>query len=75
MATLGGSVDESLGGLHQQMASLVSPEKVRELLNDGILSPDVDSKRYIVLLLKEPEEMLRIAAVVSRLAPGVRYIN
>lgn len=74
MATPGGSVDDSLGGLHQQMASLVSPEKVRELLNDGILSPDVDSKRYIFLLLKEPEEML-IAAVVSCLAPWVRYIN
>ncbi|XP_003972923.1 zinc finger C3HC-type protein 1 [Takifugu rubripes] len=45
MATLGGSVDDSLGALHQHMASLVSPEKVRDLLNDGILSPDVDSKR------------------------------
>lgn len=75
METLGGSVDDSLGGLHQHMASLVSPEKVRDLLNDGILSPDVDSKRYIFLLLKEPVEMLRIAAVVSRLAPWVRYIN
>lgn len=56
MATLGGSVDDNLGSLHQQMASLVSPEKVRELLNDGISSPDLVSKRYIALLFERAVE-------------------
>lgn len=74
IATLGGRVGDNLGTLHQQMASLVSPEKVRELLNDGISSPAVDNKRYVLLVLKKPEKML-IATVVSYLARLVRYIN
>lgn len=57
------------------MASLVSPEKVRELLNDGISSPDANSKRYVLLVLKQPLKMLIIAAVISHLAPLISYIN
>lgn len=57
------------------MASLVSPEKVRELLNDGISSPNVDNKRYVLLVLKEPKKMSIIATVVSHLARLIRYIN
>lgn len=56
METLGGSVDDNLGSLHQQMASLVSPEKVRELLNDGISSPDLVNKRYVAIILERAVE-------------------
>lgn len=75
IATLGGRVGDNLGTLHQEMASLVSPEKVRELLNDGISSPNVDSRKYVLLVLKEPGKMLIIAAVVSHLARQIRYIT
>ncbi|XP_041636287.1 nuclear-interacting partner of ALK [Cheilinus undulatus] len=36
MATLGGSRGDRLGNSNQQKSSLASPEKVRELLNDGV---------------------------------------
>lgn len=75
LPTLGGRVDENLRTLQQEMASLVSPEKVRELLNDGISSPNVDNKRYVLLVLKEPKKMSIIATVVSNLARLIRYIN
>lgn len=75
VATLGGCVGDNLGTFHQQMASLLSPEKVRELLNDGISSPDVDSKRYVLLVFTEQEKMLIIATVVSHLARMIRYIT
>ncbi|XP_051248057.1 nuclear-interacting partner of ALK [Dicentrarchus labrax] len=38
MATLGGSRGDRLGNSNQQKSSLASPEKVRELLNDGVSS-------------------------------------
>ncbi|KAF7653010.1 hypothetical protein LDENG_00088670 [Lucifuga dentata] len=38
MATLGGSRGDRLGSSHQQKSSLSSPEKIRELLNDGVSS-------------------------------------
>ncbi|XP_020508111.2 nuclear-interacting partner of ALK [Labrus bergylta] len=43
MATLGGSRGDRLGNSNQQRSALVSPEKVRELLNDGVSSPAVGS--------------------------------
>lgn len=75
IATLGGRGGDNLVTFNQQMASLLSPEKVRELLNDGISSPDVDSKRYVLLVFKEPEKMLIIATVISRLARMIRNMN
>ncbi|XP_070709767.1 zinc finger C3HC-type protein 1 isoform X2 [Pempheris klunzingeri] len=41
MATLGGSRGDRLGNSNQQRSSLASPEKIRELLNDGVSSTDV----------------------------------
>ncbi|KAM6895534.1 zinc finger C3HC-type protein 1 [Xenentodon cancila] len=41
MATLGGSRGDRLGNSNQHKSSLASPEKVRELLNEGVSSPDV----------------------------------
>ncbi|XP_010755463.1 zinc finger C3HC-type protein 1 [Larimichthys crocea] len=43
MATLGGSRGDRLGNSNHQKSSLVSPEKVRELLNDGVSSTDTGS--------------------------------
>ncbi|XP_068611368.1 zinc finger C3HC-type protein 1 [Brachionichthys hirsutus] len=40
MATLGGSRGDRLGTSNHQKSSLVSPEKVRELLNDGVATLD-----------------------------------
>ncbi|XP_074480951.1 zinc finger C3HC-type protein 1 [Sebastes fasciatus] len=40
MATLGGSRGDRLGNTNQQKSSFASPEKVRELLNAGVSSPD-----------------------------------
>ncbi|KAM3858782.1 zinc finger C3HC-type protein 1 [Diretmus argenteus] len=40
MATLGGSRGDRLGNSNQQKSSLASPEKVRELLKDGVSSAD-----------------------------------
>ncbi|CAG5927564.1 unnamed protein product [Menidia menidia] len=44
MATLGGSPGHRLGNSNQSKSSLVSPEKVRELLNEGVSSADVGSE-------------------------------
>ncbi|KAM8908481.1 zinc finger C3HC-type protein 1 [Spinachia spinachia] len=41
MATLGDSRGDRLGGSDQRNSSFASPEKVRELLNAGVSSPDV----------------------------------
>ncbi|XP_026182989.1 zinc finger C3HC-type protein 1 isoform X2 [Mastacembelus armatus] len=43
MATLGGSRGDRLGNTNVQKSSLVSPEKVRELLNEGVSSADIGS--------------------------------
>ncbi|XP_028255418.1 zinc finger C3HC-type protein 1 [Parambassis ranga] len=43
MATLGGSRGDRLGSSNQQKSCLASPEKVRELLNEGVSSTDVGS--------------------------------
>ncbi|KAM4570183.1 zinc finger C3HC-type protein 1 isoform 2-T2 [Odontesthes bonariensis] len=43
MATLGGTPGHRLGNSNQHKSSLVSPEKVRELLNEGVSSPDTGS--------------------------------
>ncbi|XP_068163126.1 zinc finger C3HC-type protein 1 [Antennarius striatus] len=40
MATLGGSRGDRLGNSNNQKSSLVSPEKVRDLLNDGVSTLD-----------------------------------
>ncbi|XP_038594837.1 nuclear-interacting partner of ALK isoform X2 [Micropterus salmoides] len=41
MATLGGSRGDRLGNSNQQKSSLASPEKVREILNEGVSSTNV----------------------------------
>ncbi|XP_029020115.1 nuclear-interacting partner of ALK [Betta splendens] len=41
MATLGGSRGDRLGNSSNQKSSIASPEKVRELLNEGVSSTDV----------------------------------
>ncbi|KAG8005626.1 NIPA-like protein, partial [Nibea albiflora] len=46
MATLGSSRGDRLGNSNHQKSSLASPEKVRELLNDGVSSTDTGSNRY-----------------------------
>uniref|UniRef100_UPI0037E73892 zinc finger C3HC-type protein 1 n=1 Tax=Semicossyphus pulcher TaxID=241346 RepID=UPI0037E73892 len=43
MATLGGSRGDRLGNSNQLRSSLASPEKVRELLNDGVSSTAIGS--------------------------------
>ncbi|XP_034529166.1 nuclear-interacting partner of ALK isoform X2 [Notolabrus celidotus] len=45
MATLGGSRGDRLGNSNQQRSSIASPEKVRELLNDGVSSTAIGSHR------------------------------
>lgn len=45
MATHGGSRVDRLGSSSQQKSCLASPEKVRELLNEGVSSTDVGSDR------------------------------
>ncbi|XP_041833326.1 nuclear-interacting partner of ALK [Melanotaenia boesemani] len=40
MATLGGSRGDRVGNSNQHKSSFVSPEKVREILNEGVSSPD-----------------------------------
>ncbi|XP_029317377.1 zinc finger C3HC-type protein 1 [Cottoperca gobio] len=45
MATLGGSRGDRLGNTNQQKSSFTSPEKVRELLNEGVSSTDIGSNR------------------------------
>lgn len=51
MATLGGSRGDRPANSNHQKSSLVSPEKVREILNDGVSSADVEADRYLLLLL------------------------
>ncbi|XP_059182377.1 nuclear-interacting partner of ALK [Centropristis striata] len=43
MATLGGSRGDRLGNTNQQKSSFASPEKVRELLNEGVSSTALGS--------------------------------
>ncbi|XP_040886259.1 nuclear-interacting partner of ALK [Toxotes jaculatrix] len=43
MATLSGSRGDRLGNSNQQKSSLASPEKVREILNEGVSSADIGS--------------------------------
>lgn len=45
MATLGGSRGDRLGNSNQQKSSLASPEKVREILNEGVSSTNVGLNR------------------------------
>lgn len=45
MATLGGSRGDRPTNSNHQKSSLVSPEKVREILNDGVSSADVGAER------------------------------
>lgn len=45
MATLGGSRGDRLGNSSHQKSSLASPEKVRELLNEGVSSTDIGLNR------------------------------
>lgn len=45
MATLGASRGDRLGNSNQQKSFLASPEKVRELLNEGVSSTDIGSNR------------------------------
>lgn len=54
MATLGGSRGDRLGNSNHQKSSIASPEKVRELLNDGVSSADIGSNRCILFGLKGP---------------------
>lgn len=49
MATHGGSRGDRLGNSNHQKSSIASPEKVRELLNDGVSSTDIGATRCIFL--------------------------
>lgn len=49
MATHGGSRGDRLGNSNHQKSSIASPEKVRELLNDGVSSTDIGANRCIFL--------------------------
>lgn len=46
MATLGGSRGDRLANSNHQKSSLVSPEKVRDILNDGVSSADAGADRW-----------------------------
>lgn len=46
MATLGGSRGDRPANSNHQKSSLVSPEKVREILNDGVSSSEAGSDRW-----------------------------
>lgn len=45
MATLGGSLDDRPSTSDDHTFSIASPEKIRELLSEGISSPDVGCNR------------------------------
>lgn len=64
MATLGGGRGERLNNSNFQKPSFTSPEKVRELLSDGVSSPDIGSSRCVFPQLSK----LLLAGVVSHLA-------
>lgn len=72
MATLSGSRGDRLGNSIQQKSPLASPEKVREILNEGVSSIDVGSarcdSRTFARYLFELKYMLTLASSVSHLA-------
>lgn len=68
MATVGGSRGDRLGNSNHQKSSFASPEKVRELLNDGVSSAEVGSNRCILFGLKRPKKKCTLASLVSLLA-------
>lgn len=47
MATLGGSRGDRLGNSNNPKSLFASPEKVRELLNDGVSSPNGQRDRCL----------------------------
>lgn len=53
MATLGGSRGDRQANSNHQKSFLVSPEKVREILNDGVSSADMEVDR-LLLFFKLP---------------------
>lgn len=75
MATLGGSRGDRPGNSNHLKSSLVSPEKVRELLNDGVSSASIGPKRCILFGLKGHKNTLTLASFVSHLASQLCYFK
>lgn len=76
MATLGGSRGDRPGNSNHLKSSLVSPEKVRELLNDGVSSANIGTKRCILFGLKgHKKNTLTSASFVSHLASQLCYFT
>lgn len=75
MATLGGSRGDRLGNSNQHKSAIVSPEKVREILNEGVSSTGVGSnrcdffnQRALIVQFKKTENKLTLASLPSYLA-------
>ena len=49
MATLGGSRGDRHGNSNQHKSSLVSPEKVRDILNEGVSSTGTGANRCVIV--------------------------
>lgn len=77
MATLGGSRGDRLGNSNHNKSAIVSPEKVREILNEGVSSTGVGSnrcdsfflnQRALMVQFKKTENKLALASLPSHLA-------
>lgn len=75
MATLGGSRGDRLGSSNHNKSAIVSPEKVREILNEGVSSTGVGSnrcdffnQRALIVQFKKTENKLTLASLPSHLA-------